>query len=802
METTPVAVVSKAVRAVTLVVAMLLAACGGAQSRLANHMQRGQALFAEGNFAKADIEFRNAIQISPKDPVARVMEARTAEKLGRTREAYGLYQSVVDDTPGNVEARVGLGRLMIFGGLADKGLAVIQSALDKHPDDATLLTLRAVARLRLKNQAGALVDVDRALVLAPDNEEAVALRAGLYREAGDVAHAKELVANAVRARPDSAEMHDLLARIEVATGETDKAEEQLRTLIRLKPEVPTYRNELAGLYLDEHRVDDAQRLLEEAVKQVPGNGTKFMLVGFVTAHRSLADGERVLRGFVASEPDNYDLRLALGDLLLRTDSKEAIAAYDEVVRRDDTGPEGLLARDRLAAVAVAQTRYDDANTLVEQVLKKNSRDADALALRGEMRLLQGKAADAIEDLRATVRDQPKNVKVQRMLAAAYAANGNPGLAQQSLRSAIDLIPGDVTLRIELARMLTQDHKADQAVTLMEETVRSAPQDAQAREELVRAYIAKPDLVAARKAADELAVLRPDSPAGPFLAGLAVEGQMQLGDARKYFERALALQPKAFDVLEALARLDMAQGQGAQAIARVKEAVDRDPKNPFPLNLLGGLYLSQKNVPMAIEVLTSTTTLAPNWPVGYRNLALAKFAAKDVSGAIAAYESAIKVAPDQPELAIELASQYESLGRIEDAVSTYEAWHKRKPQVDVVSNNLAKLLVTYKTDRASLDQARELTRAFETSNDGGLLDTDGWVHYKRGEYADALTVLQRAAERAPRAPEVRYHLGMAELSAGQSERAREDLQTALAGSAKFSWSGDARRVLAGLTSTRG
>ncbi len=114
-----------------------------------------------------------------------------------------------------------------------------------------------------------------------------------------------------------------------------------------------------------------------------------------------------------------------------------------------------------------------------------------------------------------------------------------------------------------------------------------------------------------------------------------------------------------------------------------------------------------------------------------------------------------------------------------------------------ANNLAMLLVTYKTDRASLDRARDLAAGFVSSNDGGLLDTNGWVHFKRSENAEALPVLQRAAERSPDSKEIRYHLAMAELRAGLTERARDDLQTALSGTAKFSGSEEARAQLAAL-----
>ncbi|HKF97001.1 MAG TPA: tetratricopeptide repeat protein, partial [Steroidobacteraceae bacterium] len=102
-------------------------------------MNRGQALFSAGDFAKASIEFRNALQIRPKDATARVMAGRAAEKLGRVSDAVGLYQSVVNDAPDNVEARANLGRLMIFNGVPERGLKVIEPALAKHPDDARLL---------------------------------------------------------------------------------------------------------------------------------------------------------------------------------------------------------------------------------------------------------------------------------------------------------------------------------------------------------------------------------------------------------------------------------------------------------------------------------------------------------------------------------------------------------------------------------------------------------------------------------------------------------------------------------------
>ena len=789
-----------------LLVTILIAftGCGGAESRYTAHMSRGQAYFASGDYARASVEFRNALQVVPKDAGARLMAGRAAEKLGKPRDALGLYQSVVDDTPDNLEARANLGRLMIFGGVPERGLKVIEPALDKHPDEVRLLALRAAARVQLKDTAGAVADLERALTLAPANEEAVALRARLYQDAGDFPRAIALVSGALRRTPNSNDLHQVLANLYIAAGEPDKAEAELRFLISLNPEKLPYRNQLALYYAGSNRIDDAQRVLEDAVKALPQNDApKLTLVDFVAARRSAAEAENLLRGYVAAQPNDHDLRLALGSLLASSGAAtEATEAFSEVIRRDGVGPSGLIARDRLATLAVSQGRNADARKYLEQVLEKNPRDSAALILRAQIALSQGDPMAAIADLRALAQDMPHAVGVQKMLAHAYEAAGDATLAEQTFRTAMDLAPADTSLRVDLAELLVGTGRAGAAVPLLEETVRKAPSDVPAREGLVRAYLAAADLAAARTAAQDLETLRPDAASSAYLVALVAERQGRIDDARREYQHALVLQPKAFAPLEALAGLENRSGHAAQAIALVKDAAARDPKDAVLVNLLGGLYLAQKNYPLATDTLTQAAALAPNWYAPYRNLALTRLAAQDLPGTIAAYQAAIKAAPAEPKLVTELAQIYTSRGRVDDAVALYDAAHRRNPDSAVIARNLAILLVTYRSDHASLDRARDLTRGFASSSDGSLLDTNGWVHVKRGEYHDALPVLQRAVERAPDSLEIRYHLGMAELRAGESARARHDLEKATSTPAKFSWSEDARLALATLTTPTG
>jgi tetratricopeptide (TPR) repeat protein len=186
-----------------------------------------------------------------------------------------------------------------------------------------------------------------------------------------------------------------------------------------------------------------------------------------------------------------------------------------------------------------------------------------------------------------------------------------------------------------------------------------------------------------------------------------------------------------------------------------------------------------------------------WWYPYRNLASARLAQKDVPGALAAFEAGIKAAPAEPQLVVELAAYYEKHGRANDAIALYETLYKNNPHLQLAANNLAMLLVTYRTDRSSLDRARDLTASFRSSDNGMLLDTSGWVRFKRGEIQEALPVLEQAATRAPGEGVIRYHLAMAELRAGQRERARANLEAALSGSPDFTGVEEARSALASL-----
>lgn len=67
--------------AVCLMLAVL-AACGGAKEREAKYMERGRALFEQGDLVKARLEFRNVLQVNPDAVDAQYYLGLIAEQEG------------------------------------------------------------------------------------------------------------------------------------------------------------------------------------------------------------------------------------------------------------------------------------------------------------------------------------------------------------------------------------------------------------------------------------------------------------------------------------------------------------------------------------------------------------------------------------------------------------------------------------------------------------------------------------------------------------------------------------------------
>ena len=398
-------------RAALLTVICLLAGCGSSQTRYQRYLESGRHFLASGNLDKASVEFRNALQIEPHGAEALYLNGRVAEGRGNLREAINYYQSALDVSPGDSRARAGLAKAFVLGGAAQRALDLIGPGLIDHPNDPDLLAARAAALHEMKDDAEARRDAERAVQGAPNNEDAISVLAALMLKTGDAERAITLVHDAVTRMPGSIALRRVLASLYVTAGQEPNAEEQMRQIIRLSPGELQPRLQLANHFVEQHELDAAQQVLLQAVKDLPHKQeAPLALVAFLNTQRSQAQALQALRDFSSADPDNDELRLALGTLQQKDGATlDATATFRQVIQHSGVHPAGLAARDCLAALELAAGHVDAAKQLIAAVLAASPGDDDALILRADLSLSHGDPADAIADLRTVLRDQPRSV---------------------------------------------------------------------------------------------------------------------------------------------------------------------------------------------------------------------------------------------------------------------------------------------------------------------------------------------------------------------------------------------------------
>ena len=143
---------------------------------------------------------------------------------------------------------------------------------------------------------------------------------------------------------------------------------------------------------------------------------------------------------------------------------------------------------------------------------------------------------------------------------------------------------------------------------------------------------------------------------------------------------------------------------------------------------------------------------------------------DLAAAVQSLTRASQLLPDKPVVMGTLALVLDGSGRKADAARAYQATIDLDPENAIAMNNLAFLLAEQGND---LDHAWRLAqRAIDLSDDDAdILDTAGWVQWKRKEIDSAVSLFALALTKDADNSEVRKHLVMA-LGARQDAVAGE------------------------------
>jgi tetratricopeptide (TPR) repeat protein len=149
----------------------------------------------------------------------------------------------------------------------------------------------------------------------------------------------------------------------------------------------------------------------------------------------------------------------------------------------------------------------------------------------------------------------------------------------------------------------------------------------------------------------------------------------------------------------------------------------------------------------------------------------------VADALRQSEATRRRFPDHPEVAYQRAILLERAGRTAEAIQALEVQHRAHPRNATLTNALGFILADHNRE---LPRAEKLIRAaLDAEPDNpAILDSLGWVSYRRGATAAALPVLERAW-RLFRDGDIAAHYGEVAWASGAIARAKEIWSRALA-----------------------
>jgi len=207
-------------------------------------------------------------------------------------------------------------------------------------------------------------------------------------------------------------------------------------------------------------------------------------------------------------------------------------------------------------------------------------------------------------------------------------------------------------------------------------------------------------------------------------------------------------------------------------------------------LEGKVLIAARQYAAASKSLTTAFERQPTWPILALKIQSLRLAGQPAE-ALDANEAWVADNPGHVPAGLMRAVLLQAAGRVQEALEAYKAVLSVAPESLVALNNAA--WVSHELCEPSALSFAE--RAYDVGpGNASVLDTFGWILLARGQDKLAIEHLSRAAELAPHAPEIRYHLSKALVAGGQSARAREMLAALLTGERDFDERADAERLL--------
>lgn len=720
------------------------------QEKAARFLRDGRQLMARKDYARASLQFRNAVQLLPKD-------AQAEYELGLAYLAGGdlnggvaaIFRATQLD-PKLDAARVKLAELMAQSGIAkleQEGEKRMQELLAESPGNIDALNALALAELQLGESEDAEQHLQEALRALPNNLSSSVVLARVYLSRQDTGHAEEVLKQAAEAAPKSAEAA-------VALG---------------------------SFYMLTHRWADAEPQFQKALAVAPASTPKdertLFTLGAIELQLGKKDQAKEIYRSMAEMPDERYKYVYAAYLFAEGQRDAGIREFEKLLKN---APHDRAARNRLLAAYMLAGREPEAEKILAAALKENGNDIDARLQHSQLLLRSGKDAEAEADLNQVLHFKPDSADAHYLLAQIHGLRGETSRQTEELSAALRYNPAFQAARISLAQLLTLSRSPAAALEVLNAAPEGQKQDLTALLERNLANYVAGDKQAFREGVAQAMQLR-KSPDVLLQDAVVKLSDRDYAGARASSSEALHLRPDSLHALQAIVLSYTAQNQIAQA-ERFLTDYGAQSKSSAVLEYIGKWLWSAGKHDQARASWTRSRAINRRFLPAYLDLAEADIADGNLDQARLTLAEVLEMDSHNFAGRMLLARVETKAGRYPEAVDQYRKALTLQPHSFLALNNLAYLLADKadQTDEA-LAYAQQAVEALPGSADAA--GTLGWIFYRKGLYQEAERQLQRASTEdrqstEPNAVIRKYHLAMIYFKLGNKQKGYEVLSQAL------------------------
>ena len=405
-------------------------------------------------------------------------------------------------------------------------------------------------------------------------------------------------------------------------GETRQFESLLQQLTELHPKDGVFRKQLIKFYVDQHRTDDAEKEARALVQENPTNSeAELDLVRLLYAAKGPVAARQELVARINAGGEVFPYQIALADFdFSQGNFAEAEQQIQNLVSHASSKEQILAAQIKLAEMAFKRNKIDAAEAIVSEILRKDSRNTNALKVRASVRIVRGQLDLAITDLQQALNDQPRSTELILLLALAYERSGSMALADKQYADAVRISNFNSNVGLNYVNFLLRRGSVDRAEQFLTELSKRSPKNLDVLSALAQVELGRGDWAGAQAAAESIRNTDAGRNIADQVLGAALLGQHKYDESIAVFQSAVNASPSAVQPMISLVHALVRAQKTDKAIAFLKSTLEANPDNAEAQVLMGSIQLATGARDQALESFKLAIEKQPKNVVGYQALA--------------------------------------------------------------------------------------------------------------------------------------------------------------------------------------